>query len=96
MIENDILESSPTSSAPESNTDIESKLRILTQEVDEQIKNYIAPLTRQLGDLIRLIQEMLSAPRPNFYPRAGTSASSSAAGPSSDMVTGGTAILPDT
>ena len=57
--------------------------RILTQgEVDEQISSYIASLTRQLEDLTRLIQGMSTARGPNFSPRAGNSASSSAASPS--------------
>ena len=39
------------------NSDSESKPHNLTQEaVHEQIKNYIAPLTKQLEDLTQLIQ----------------------------------------
>ena len=52
------------------NLKIESKKRILTQEeVHEQIRSYIAPLTKQLEDLTRLIPRMSAAQRPNLYPR---------------------------
>ena len=65
--------------------DIEYETRILTQEeVNEQIKNYSAIVTRQLEDLTRMIQGMSTSHWPNFSPRAGISASSSAAGPSPD------------
>ena len=44
--------------------------RILTQEaVNEQIKGFIAPLTRQLEELTRLVQGMVATPRPTHYPR---------------------------
>ena len=83
MSEKDSSESNPFKSAHQSNTDTDSETRILTQgEVDDQIRNYIAPLTRQLEKLIRLIQEMSTAHRPNRSPKAGTSANFSAAGPS--------------
>ena len=70
----------------ENHTDNKSQTRFLTQEeVDKQIRYYIAPLTRQLQDLARLIQRMSTAHRPNLSPRAGTALSSSAAGPSPDI-----------
>ena len=54
---------------------------ILTQkEVDEQIRNCIAPLTKQLEDLTRPIQGMSTAHRPSLSPRAGTTALFSATG----------------
>ena len=69
-------------SSREINADNESEAGILTQEeVDEQIRNYIAPLTIQLEEFIRFIQGMSTAHRLNLSPRAGTSASFSAAGP---------------
>ena len=83
MVGNNCSETYPIISVHESNKDTESKTRILTQkEVGEQIRSYIAPLTRQLEDLTCLIHGMLTAHRPNLSPRAGTSTSSSAAGPS--------------
>ena len=76
-------------SALENNTDNESKGRILTQvEVDEQIMNYIVPLTRQLEDSTRLIHGMATAHRPNLSLRGVTSASFSGASPSGDTLTG--------
>ena len=45
--ENDSSEANPNMSAHETDTDIESETRILTQqEVDEQIRKYIALLTK--------------------------------------------------
>ena len=54
-------------SAHESNTNTDSETRILAEiEVDEQIRNYIAPSARQLEDLTRLIRTMLTARRSNI------------------------------
>ena len=51
------------------NTDSASEARILTQEeVDEQIKTYNAPLTKQLEDLTQLLQGMSSAYQTNLFP----------------------------
>ena len=62
-----------------------SEERILIQKkVEEQVSTYIAPLIKPLNDLTRLIQGKSPAHRPNASPRAGTSASFSAARPSSD------------
>ena len=48
-----------------------SRIRTLTQEaVNEQIKGCIAPLTRQLEELIRLVQVLVTTPRPCHYSRA--------------------------
>ena len=61
----------------------ESEARIPTQEeVDEQIRNVINPLNKQLEDLTQLTQGMSTAHRPDLV--LGTSASFSAAGPSPD------------
>ena len=58
--------------------DNESKTRNPSQkEVDEQIRNYLAPLNSHLEDLTQLIQGTTISHRPNISPRAGTSASSS-------------------
>ena len=46
------------------------ELYALTQEaVDEQIIGFIAPLTRQLEELTRLLQERSTSRRPHSYPR---------------------------
>ena len=63
--ENNRSETNPIMSAHGNNTDKGSETRILTQEeVDEQIRNYIAPLIRQLEDLTWLVQKMSTAHRP--------------------------------
>ena len=71
-------------STHESNTDIESKTRILTQEeIDEQCRNYIA--LEEAGRRTDSAGSRNSnSHRPNLSQRAGTSASSAAAGPSLD------------
>ena len=89
------FETNAVMSASQNNTYNESEALILTQEeVDEQIRNSIAPFTRQKEDLTRLIQGMFSAHQPNLSPRAGTSDSFSTAGPSPGMMTGGTGTSP--
>ena len=43
-------------------------IQTLTQEVvNKQIKGFIAPLTRQLEDLTRLVQKMMTIPNPRHY-----------------------------
>ena len=79
MSEGNSPETNPVMGAPEDNINGESKERFLAQEeVDEQIRSYNAPLTKtkQLEGLTRPIQGQ----QLNNYPRAGTSASFSAAG----------------
>ena len=54
--------SSPIVNASERNVEIETEVRVLTQEkVIEQIRNHIAPMNKQLEDLTRLIQEITTA-----------------------------------
>ena len=73
------------------NVNDETKARILTQgEFEEHIRNYFARLTKQLEDLTRQIQGTSTAHQPNLSLRALTSSSFSAAGPSPDIVIGGT------
>ena len=75
------FESSPIMNAPERNTDEKLEERILSQEdVNEQIRSYFAPLTKQLENWNRLIQGVSTVQQPNTHPRVGTSASFSAAG----------------
>ena len=46
------------------------KIQTMTQEVvNEQIKRFIAPLTRQVEKLTRLVQGMVTTPHPSHYPR---------------------------
>ena len=85
MSEGNSSEANPIIIAHENKSDKECETHILTQEeFDEQIRDYIAHLTRQLEDLTRLIQGMSFAHRPNLSPSAVTSGSSSAAGSSLD------------
>ena len=54
--------------------------RLLTHEaVNEQMKKFIVPLTRQLKELTRLVRGMVTTPLPSNYPRAKYSAISGAA-----------------
>ena len=47
-----------------------SEIQAMTQEaVNEHIIWFIAPLTRQLEKLTRLVQGMATTQRPNYYPR---------------------------
>ena len=80
MSENSSSGNDPALNCHEDEVNGESKARILTQEdVNEQIRSCIAPQTKQLDGLTRLIQGMPSAQQTNIYSRAGTSASFSAA-----------------
>ena len=81
----------PSMNSPETNENEDSEMRALTQEeIDEQIKSFIAPLTRQLEDLTRLVSGMTIASHLDYYERAGTSASYSAPGDQPDI------FIPDT
>ena len=56
------------------------EIRTLTQEaVNEQVKGFSTPLTRQLEELTWLVQGMLTTPHPIHYPRADYNATSGAA-----------------
>ena len=69
-------ESSPIVNALERHVEDEPEVHVLNQEeVNEQMRSYIARLTNQLEDLTRLIREMTTAQHPTSYPRAATSAS---------------------
>ena len=46
------------------------EMQTLTQEaVDEHSSGFVAPLTHQLDELTRLLQEMSTSRHPNSYPR---------------------------
>ena len=51
------------------------EVRVLTQKVvNEQLKDFMTPITRQLKKLTWLVQEMMTTPQPSPYPRADYSA----------------------
>ena len=61
------------------------EFQTLTQEaVNEQIRGFIAPLTRQLEELTRLVQAMTTSRHPNSYPRTELGTTSGTAMPQSD------------
>ena len=61
------------------------EFQTLTQEaVNEQIRGFIAPLTRQLEELTRLVQGMTTSRHSNSYPRTELGATSGTAMPQSD------------
>ena len=61
------------------------EFQTLTQEaVKEKMRGFIAPLTRQLEELSRLVQRMNTARHPNSYPRTELSTTSGTAMPQSD------------
>ena len=69
------------------------EIQTLTQEgVDEQIRGFIAPLTRQLEELTRLLQEMSTSRHPNSYPRTELGTTSGTAMPQSETHTQTTAL----
>ena len=64
-----------------------SELQSLTQEtVNEQIRGFIAPLTRQLEELTRLVQGMATSRHPNPYARTELGTTSGTAMPQSDSL----------
>ena len=70
MIESGSVEGNRAVNSLENTEGEVPEIRILTQEaVKEQIKGFIAPLTRQLEELTRLVQEMVTTPHPSHYPR---------------------------
>ena len=63
-----------------------SEFQTLTQEaVNEQIRGFIAPLTRQLEELTRLVQGTTISRHPNFYPKTKLGTTSGTAMPQSDI-----------
>ena len=79
--ENSNSEGNPAMNSRGTNKNEDPEVHAITQEeVDEQIKNFIATLTRKLWDLTRLVQGMTTASHANYDPRAGTIASCSAPG----------------
>ena len=63
------------------------EVQTLTQEaVNEQIRGFIAPLTRQLEELTRLVQGMTTSRHPNTYPKTELGTTSGRAMPQSDAI----------
>ena len=61
------------------------EIQTVTQAaVDEQIRGFIARLTRQLEVLTRLVQEMSTSKYPNSYPRTEPGITSGTGMPQSD------------
>ena len=59
----------------------------LAQEtVNERNRGFIAPLSRQLEELTRLVQGMTSSRHPNFYPWTERGTTSGTAMPQSDKL----------
>ena len=70
MSENGSIEENVTGNSSENVGGEVSEVQTLTEEaVNEQIKRFIAPLIRQLGELTRLVQGMVTTPHPSHYPR---------------------------
>ena len=64
-----------------------SEIQTLTQEaVNGQIRRFIAPLTRQLEELTRLVQGMTTTQHPNHYPRTEFGTTSGTATHQSDTL----------
>ena len=62
-----------------------SEIQTLTQEaVNEQIRRFISPLTRQLEELSRLVQGKVTTQHPDHYPRTDFGATSGTATHQSD------------
>ena len=62
-----------------------SEIQTLTQEaVNEQVKEFIAPLTRQLEELTRLVQGMVTTQHPDHYRRTDFGTTSGTATNQSD------------
>ena len=63
------------------------EIQTLTQEaVNEQIRGFIAPLTRQLEELTRLVQGMTTSRHPNSYPKTDLGTTAATAMPQSDII----------
>ena len=59
--------------------------KLTLEAVNEQIRGFIAPLTRQLEELIRLVQGLTTSRHPHSYPRTELGTTSGTAMPQSDI-----------
>ena len=63
------------------------EIQTLTQEaVNEQIRGFIASLTRQLEELTRLVQGMTTSRHPNSYPKNDLGTTAATAMPQSNIM----------
>ena len=83
MSENGYIEDNRVDESSENTEEEVPEFRVLTQEVvNEQVRSFgliAPPLTRQLEELTRLVQGMVTTPHPSHYPRADYSVFSCAA-----------------
>ena len=71
MSENGSAEDNRTGNSSENIEKGVPEIRFLTQEaVNDQIKGFIAPLTRQLEELTQLVLGMVTTSHRSHYPRA--------------------------
>ena len=85
MSENGSIEENVTGNSSENFEREVSEIHTLTQEaVNKQIKECVAPLTRQLEDLTRLVQELATTRHPSHYPRTDFGTTSGTATHQSD------------
>ena len=88
MSENGSIEENITGTSSENVKGEVSKIHTLTQKaVNDQFKGFIAPLTRQLEELIRLVLRMVITPHLSHYHRADFGTSSGTATYQSDTTT---------
>ena len=70
MSENGSVEDNRAGNSSENTEEEVPQIRTLTQEaLKEQIEGFMAPLTRQLEEFTRLVQEMVTTPHASHYPR---------------------------
>ena len=63
------------------------EFQTLTQEaVNEQIRGFISPPSRQLNELTRLVEGMTTSGHPNSYPRTELGTTSGTAMPQYDIL----------
>ena len=63
------------------------EIQTLTQKaVNEQIRGFITPLTRQLDELTRLVQGMSTSRHPNSYPKTELGTTPGTAMPQCDRI----------
>ena len=76
------------SSTENADREISDVQTLIQKAVNEQVRQFFAPLTRQIEELTRLVQGMITFGHLNSYIRAEFGTTSGTAMPQSDMVTG--------
>ena len=88
MSENSIVEENQTNTSSENIEEEIPEVHTLIQKaVKEQIKKFIAPLTRQLEEMTRLVQGMVATVYPSPYSKSDYSTTSGTATYLSDIRT---------